>query len=185
MDCTNINASPSRRPFWGCPPFPGAPASRRLPMQSLMTELWPEGCSKAGKEGGSALFHRDPRPGRYRPPESIPCWDIIPFNQGWLPDWPNKGQGGVRAAASRGRADSDTFTRLGEPKTKRPLSSLSPIYTPPPTTNITRLAPCPGWSLMLVPADQGFCAVCWGLPLSIRLSSCDVPTLIPVQRPLD
>ncbi|CAM4732220.1 unnamed protein product [Leuciscus chuanchicus] len=104
---------------------------------SLMAELWPEGCSqdrRGGKEGGSALFHRDPRPARYRPPESIPCWDIIPFNQGWLPDWSNKGQGGVRAAASREAGPTQTRSHGSENQRQRDrCHRCPPIYTPPPT----------------------------------------------------
>lgn len=103
----------------------------------LTTELWPEGCSqdrRGGKEGGSALFHRDPRPARYRPPESIPCWDIIPFNQGWLPDWSNKGQGGVRAAASREAGPTQTRSHGSENQRQRDrCHRCPPIYTPPPT----------------------------------------------------
>lgn len=159
---------------------------------SLMTELWPEGCSKTrrgGKEGGSALFHRDPRPARYRPPESIPCWDIIPFNQGWLPDWSDKGQGGVRAAASCEAGPTQTRSHGSESQRQRDRCHPCPPFTPlpqhtHPSTNITRLPSCLGCSLMVVPADQGLCAVCWSLPSSIRLSSCGVPTLISVQRPL-
>lgn len=102
-----------------------------------MTELWTEGCSqdrRGGKEGGSALFHRDPRPARYRPPESIPCWDIIPFNQGWLPDWSNKGQGGVRAAASREAGPTQTHSHGSENQRQRDrCHRCPPIYTPPPT----------------------------------------------------
>lgn len=191
MNWTNISVSPSRRPFWGSASFPEAPASRGLPMQSHDWALTGgvQQDRRGGKEGGSALFHRDPRPARYRPPESIPCWDIIPFNQGWLPDWSNKGQGGVRAAASREAGPTQTRSHGSESQRQRDRCHPCPPYTPlpqhtHPSTNITRLPSCLGCSLMLVPADQGLCAVCWSLPSSICLSSCGVPTLILVQRPL-
>lgn len=131
------------------------------------------------------MFYRDPGPARYRPPESIPCWDIIPFNQGWLPDRPNKGQGGVRAATSREAGPTQTRSHGSESPRQRgrchpcPLVTPLPQHTHPPT-NITRLLPSPRFLHMLLPADQNLRCGLYRVGRSsiiIHLYLCGFPTL--------
>ncbi len=83
---------------------------------------------------GGWIVPQGPQASQIQAPGINPLLGYNPIQSGVAPRLAEQRTG--RSEGSRitwGRADSDTFTRFGEPKTKRPLSSLSPIYTPPPT----------------------------------------------------
>lgn len=160
----NIYASPSRQPFWGSPTFPRTPASRGLHTQCLMIEFGRRGAVRhKGWQGGwICIVPQGPWASQIQAPGINPLLGYNPIQPGVAPRLAEQRTG--RSEGRRvtwGRANSDTFTRLRESKTKRPLSSLSLSYTPPPTyppTNKYHTAPtmpCPGFLLVLWPADQG------------------------------
>lgn len=87
-----------------------------------------------GWQGGwICIVSQGPKASQIQAPGINPLLGYNPIQSGVAPRLVEQRTGRSEGSGvTWGRADSDTFTRLGKPKTKRPLSSLSPMYTPPP-----------------------------------------------------
>lgn len=115
------------------------PRSSSLPWASYAVSWLSFGRRGAARQEGwqggwICIVPQGPQASQIQAPGINPLLGYNPIQSGVAPRLVEQRTG--RSEGSRvtwGRANSDTFTRLWEPKTKRPLSSLSPIYTPPPT----------------------------------------------------